>query len=198
MMRTWVTKLETFRRWQLDESATLQDLIERLTTFEPTEAMKAGVAFHKALETIKVGDYPALECDGYTFLLPDGRVEMPEVRELRLVVDYADLKVTGRVDAIQGNIVTDWKTTSSFNPDGYFDGCQWRFYLDMFEADVFRWVIFEITPDPKAPMLYRVKPPHVLEQVRYPGLHEDCERMASEFHEFIKEHMPAQAKEWAV
>ncbi len=197
MMRSWVTKLETFRRWRLDEYATLQDLIERLTTFEPTEAMKAGVAFHKALETITPGDYPAIQSDGYTFILPDALLEIPDVRELRLVVDYGELRVTGRVDAVQGNIVTDWKTTASFNPDGYFEGCQWRFYLDMFDADVFRWVIFEMTEDPKTPMLYRVKSPHVLEQVRYPSLHADCEQLAREFHAFVTEHMPDQAKEWA-
>ena len=45
-----VSSIETFRRWRLDEEQDAADLIARLTDFQPTEAMEAGTAFHKALE----------------------------------------------------------------------------------------------------------------------------------------------------
>ncbi|MHB1799392.1 MAG: hypothetical protein ACYCUI_14015 [Vulcanimicrobiaceae bacterium] len=193
MMLTRVSNIETFRRWRLDENATLEDIVARLTHFEPTEAMKAGTAFHKALEMINPGDYSALEANGYTFIMPEnGELSVPDVRELRLFKEYGPLRVTGQVDAVRGKSVKDYKTTASFSPDGYFEGCQWRFYLDIFEANVFEWIIFEISPDPKRPMVYRVKAPHVLAQVRYPALHDDCMRLAQDFHDFAQRYLPSE------
>lgn len=62
-----VSSIETFRRWRLDEDATPEDLVMRLTAFQPTEAMLAGTAFHKALETSSEGEYEWLEAEGYRF-----------------------------------------------------------------------------------------------------------------------------------
>ena len=184
-----VSSLETFRRWRQDEDATLEDIIARLTDFKPTAAMLAGTAFHKALELATPGDYDTLEADGYTFLLPDAELELPAVRELRAYADYGPLRVTGKVDCLDGLRIDDHKTTASFRPDGYLEGYQWRFYLDIFGVDRFRWNVFEITPVRGVEFVYNVKPPHILEQVRYPGLHDDCARLAAEFYDFASTHM---------
>ena len=184
-----VSSIETFRRWRLDEDMDAADLVARLTDFQPTEAMLAGTAFHKALEVAKPGEYDRLDANGYTFLLPDAEIALPDVRELRAFGAYGQLTVTGQVDALHGRRVEDHKTTATFRPDGYLEGCQWRFYLDIFGADVFRWNVFEITPVREEEKTYTVKPPHKLEQCRYPGLHDDCMDLARDFYTFASEHL---------
>ncbi len=185
-----VSSLETYRRWLEDDDATPEQLVARLTDFQPSEAMLAGTAFHKALELAVPGDYDRLEANGFTFLLPDAEIALPDIRELRTFGNYGDLRVTGQVDALQGRRVEDHKTTSSFNPDGYMQGYQWRFYLDLFGVDVFRWNVFEIIEVPREERVYRVKPPHFLEQVRYPGMHDDCMDLARQFYDFATRFMP--------
>lgn len=185
-----VSSLETYRRWLQDEDMSAAELVERLTDFQPTEAMLAGTAFHAALETASVGDYDKLEANGYTFLLPDAAIALPEIRELRTSKDYGPLTVTGKLDVLCGKRVEDHKTTASFRPDGYFEGYQWRFYLDLFDADVFRWNVFVITPVPGLDKAYNVKPPELLEECRYPGMHDDCMDLAAQFHGFAAQYMP--------
>jgi len=185
-----VSSIETFRRWRLDEEQDAADLVARLTDFQPTEAMLAGTAFHKALEDATPGEYDELSANGFTFILPDSAIGLPDVRELRAYGHYGPLVVTGQVDGLHGKRVEDHKTTATFRPDGYLEGCQWRFYLDIFGADVFRWNVFEIAPMRDEDRVYTVKPPHVLEQYRYPGLHDDCMDLARDFHEFAASHLP--------
>lgn len=185
-----VSSIETFRRWRQDEEQDAADLVARLTDFQPTEAMLAGTAFHKALELATPGDYDELSADGYTFILPDSAIALPDIRELRAYGRYGALAVTGQVDGLHGKRVEDHKTTASFRPDGYLEGCQWRFYLDIFGADVFRWNVFEISELRGAAGVYTVKPPHIIEQYRYPGLHDDCMDLARDFHQFAAAYLP--------
>lgn len=189
-MLTRVSNIETFRRWRLDEEQDAADLVARLTDFQPTEPMLAGTAFHKALEQAEPGEYAQLHAQGYTFLLPDAELALPDVRELRAYGNYGPLRVTGCVDALHGKRVEDHKTTATFRPDGYLEGCQWRFYLDLFGADVFRWNVFEISPVKGQDKTYTVKAPQLLEQCRYPGLHDDCMDLARDFYAFASVHLP--------
>jgi hypothetical protein len=188
-----VSNIETFRRWRADPDATPEDLVSRLSDFQPTERMEAGTAFHKALERAVPGEYPELSAMGYTFLFDeDAAIALPSVRELRCYGEYGPIRVTGQVDGLHGKRVEDHKTTGQFNSDGYWEGCQWRFYLDLFGADVFRWNVFEIWPHKTRPQTYHVGEPQFLEQCRYPGLHNDCMELASAFYDFAAKHMPQQ------
>lgn len=187
-MLTRVSSIESFRRWRLDEDQTADDLVQWLTVDNPSPAMLAGTAFHKALELATPGDHETIYANGYTFHLPDGELALPEIRELRAYGDYGPLQVTGCVDGLHGKRVIDHKTTARFSPDGYLEGYQWRFYLDLFDADVFRWNVFEIRE--VKPMVYQVADPQVLEIYRYPDLHDDCERMAADFYEFARVYLP--------
>lgn len=198
MMLARVSSIETFRRWRLDEEATPEDLVTRLTAFQPTEAMQAGTAFHRALELATEGEYEWLEANGYRFRMtqsfdiyePMPTLELPAIREVRASGQYGPLTVTGKFDAMHGKRIIDHKTTASFKPEGYFEGCQWRFYLDIFGCDVFRWNVFELTPVRDEGRCYFVKPPHILEQYRYPGMHDDCMQLAADFHDFAARYMP--------
>jgi hypothetical protein len=190
MMLARVSNIETFRRWRLDESQTVADLIDRLTDFQPSEAMQAGTAFHKALELAQPGEYAELSANGYTFHMDDdAAIALPSVRELRCGGNYGPLHVSGQVDALHGKRIEDHKTTATFNADSYLEGCQWRFYLDIFGCDVFRWNVFVVTPVRGKAMTYSVAPPHLLEQCRYPSLHADCLKLAADYYEFAAIHL---------
>lgn len=183
-----VSNLESFRRWREDEEATIEDLERYLTVDAPSEAMLAGTAFHAALETAPDGDHSELLANGFTFLLPDAEIALPTIRELRGFGRYGPLAVAGKVDCLLGRRVDDHKTTARFDAESYFAGYQWRFYLDLFEADVFRWNVFEINE--VGPRVYEVRPPQIIEQRRYPGMHADCERLAREFFDVVSQRLP--------
>lgn len=184
-----VSNIEAYRRWMNwkplfdgQEEPTLDDLVRQITTDEPSEAMKAGTAFHAAIETAADGDHETFEAMGYVFELPQAEIALPSIRELRGYKDYGPLTVTGKVDCLEGNVVIDHKTTKKADMERFLEGYQWRFYLDIFEAQVFRWNVFEIKEI--AECRYQVKAPQVLEARRYPGIADDCTRLAAEFHDF--------------
>lgn len=193
-----VSNIEAFRRWTNwqplfdgDEEPSLEDLVRQITTDEPSEAMKAGTAFHKVLETAEPGDHGIVTANGYTFHLIDGQIELPPVRELRAYGSYGGLNVTGQVDGLHGRIVIDHKTTSRCDVERYLGGCQWKFYLDLFGANVFRWNIFEIKE--LGPQEYRVSEPQVLTAYRYPEMHGHCVDLAAEYLDFAQRHLRAAA-----
>lgn len=183
-----VSNIEAFRQWRLNEDQTAEDLVHWLTHDEPSEAMLAGTAFHKALELSTPGDYETLYANGYTFHMPDGELALPVIRELRGYQSYGPLTVTGCVDALEGKRVDDHKSTGRFDPDRYLAGYSWRFYLDIFGADVFRWNVFEISE--VKPKVYQVADPQILQTYRYPELHDDCARLAADFYEFARVYLP--------
>ena len=186
-MRARVSNLESFRRWREDEDRSVDDFIASLSA-PPTPAIAAGTAFHKALELAKPGDHDCLYADGYTFQMPDCTLVLPEIRELRGFANYGALQVTGCVDILVGKRIEDHKTTARFDAERYIEGYQWRFYLDLFGADVFRWNVFEIREI--KPLVFEVADPQILEQHRYPGLHRDCERLAAEFYDLMAQFAP--------
>jgi hypothetical protein len=164
------------------EEPTVDDLVRQITTDAPSEAMMAGTAFHAAIETAADGDHETFEAMGYRFILPDAEIALPAIRELRGFKRYGALTVTGKVDCLEGKVVIDHKTTSRTDFEKFLDGYQWRFYLDIFEAEVFRWHIFEIKESSEK--VYEVRAPQTLEARRYPDLHEDCARLADNYREF--------------
>jgi hypothetical protein len=182
-----VSNIESFRRWRQDEEQTVEDLVKFITTDEPTPAMLAGTAFHRALELASEGLHDMLQANGYTFLV-SGNIELPAIREMRAYRDYRGLTVTGQVDGLHGKTVIDHKTTARCDPERYLEGCQWRFYLDIFGADVFRWNIFEIRE--VAPQEYQVSEPQVLTAYRYPELRADCDALAADYLDFARKHLP--------
>jgi hypothetical protein len=184
-----VSNLESFRQWKDDEDLGLGWLIERIFDSTPSPAMRAGTAFHKALELATCADFECLSADGYTFQFDcDAEIAISPVREIRGYKNYGDLTVTGQCDCIDGKVVIDYKTTANFDPDRYMFGYQWRFYLDIFEADLFRWNIFEIK-ESDDPFAYVVRNFHRLEQRRYPDMAGDCAKLAKEYADFYQTHL---------
>lgn len=197
MKRFSVSKAEAFRQWREDEEAELEPLLAILRgQTKPTEDMLAGSALHKALETAREGEFDTLGADGYEFVITaDINLALPKCREIFATKNYGSIVISSRVDAMEGKRVEDHKATARFDPDRFIRGYQWRFYLDIFEADVFRWNVFEFKElKPKA---YEVRGFHQLEQYRYPSLAMDCRDLAEDLAAFVREYMPDQLEQAA-
>jgi len=186
-----VSNIEAYRRWQNwkplhddDEEPSLEQFVRSITTDEPSEAMKAGTAFHAAIEHAQDGEHSTFAAMGYTFHLPDAEIALPTIREMRAFKPYGALAVTGKVDGIEGRTITDYKTTGRCDAERYLEGCQWKFYLDIFGADVFVWQVFEIKEF--EPFVYRVSAPQTIRAYRYPELPQDCARLAEEYLDFAQ------------
>lgn len=186
-----VSELEAFRRWEQDEEQDVAAFRDYILLDKPSEAMLAGTAFHKCLETIRPGEFSELSANGFTFRISgDVSLAVCSIREIRAYKRYGDLNVTGQLDAEYGNRVEDHKTTAYFNADKYLEGYQWRYYLDMFDADTFRWNVFPLTPVRGEERTFDIRELHVLEQPRYPGMHDDCLALAERFRAFAAAHLP--------
>ena len=175
-----VSTLESFRRWRNDEESSVDDLFN----VPETEAMRAGTALHKALELSSAGTFEELCSGEYKFRFAcDAEIPSMQFREFRSNRLYGDLMVSGQCDGIIGRTVFDYKTTGIFNAERYLDGYQWRYYLDIFGLDVFRWLVFVIRET--EPQEYIVTGFHALEARRYAGMHKDCAALAGDFQEFL-------------
>jgi hypothetical protein len=183
-----VSQAEVFRRWLEDADAELGWVLNELTRDEPNEAMLRGTAFHRALELASDGLFDEVVSNGYTFLIDcDISLSLPKTREIRLRKNYGGIFISGQVDGVVGNLVIDHKTTAHFDAERYFSGFQWRFYLDIFRANTFRWNVFEIKEEDY--MTYRVTALHVLEQYRYPDMEQDCRELAHKLRDFAQVHI---------
>lgn len=187
-LATSVSNIDLFRTWRENEELDQDWLLSRLRGEVPqTEEMKAGEALHKALENLTgTGETSSLEANGYQFGFScDATVELQNIVELSVEKQYGPLLVRGRVDALSGLEITDYKTTGRFDADRLMESYQWRFYLDMLSANHFHWVVFELETWPNSNYC-DIWNFHELRQERYPSLHEDCVRLAAEFASFLQ------------
>ncbi|MBZ9807649.1 hypothetical protein [Mesorhizobium sp. ESP-6-2] len=197
-----VSNIEAYRQWKNwqplfegQDEPTVEDLVRFITVDEPSEAMKAGTAFHKAMENAGDGLHTQFEANGYQFLLPDAVITLPTTREMRAYGQYGGLTVTGQVDGVEGRVVIDHKTTGRFDPERYLNGCQWKFYLDIFDANEFRWNVFVIKE--LEPRVYGVSAPQTLTAYRYPEMHDHCAALAADYLGFARVHLREEIPEAA-
>jgi hypothetical protein len=196
-IRVSASDIDAFRYYLANDDAELADLLAQLRhETPPTEAMRVGTALHTALEMVRDGDYSELASGGYTFAFAiDGEIDLPEIREIKAIKDYIvdDCIVTlvGKVDAIHGKRVDDHKFTSRYDAERFMGSMQWRIYLDVFDADEFRWNVFEGREDSDDPgRRYVITALHQLVEHRYPGMRDDIERELRRFVEFTRRFLP--------
>lgn len=196
-----VSECESFRQWRADEDADLEVLLAQMRgQRQPSVAMEAGTAFHKALEGAPTGlTVSSIGDDRYTFTFAgDFVIELPTIREVRAsktwLVDGEPVTITGQLDAIHGKRVEDHKTTARFDPERYLAGYQWRLYLSIFGANHFRWNVFEIRETPDDPLTWEVLDQHRLEQFRYPSMEDDCARLVADLARFARDHLPERVR----
>lgn len=185
-----VSEVESYRQFRADPDAELGKLLSWLRNeVPPSQPMLAGTAFHDVLEHAEPGELATAESQGFKFIIEvDTRLALSPIRELRSSKQYAGVTVTGKLDVLDGLRVEDHKTTGRFDPDRYLTGFQWRYYLSIFGAQVFRWNVFEMRE--VEPNTYLVHKLHRLEQCRYPAMESDCTELAADLEQFAQQYMP--------
>lgn len=187
-----VSHVSAFARWRDDEESDVGWLISQIRSDEETEAMRKGTAFHKALETIADGwEGTEIRSGEYRFVFTcDVEIALPRTRELRRGKDYGGIIISGQADGIGGRAIIDHKTTSHFDSEKYLESWQHKFYLDIFDGDQFTWYGWEMKEIEEGSKAYEVFGFHKLTQYRYPGLEEDCRRLALDFKAFAERYIP--------
>lgn len=159
-----VTTLEAFRQFMANSierdyyEIPEQRVIDTIKgEFKGNEYSRIGTAFHSIIETgephfadptegcvIDVDDHGVRFNARQVQIALDYRGEHPGAfHEVRQYKDYGRAVVTGCADLIDGIELRDIKTIYSGKSDSdYIDSCQWRFYLDIFGADVFHFDLF--------------------------------------------------------
>jgi len=209
-----VSNLAAYSRWKDGESDDVGWLYNQIFDNQTTDAMSKGTAFHSALEKAATGNYSTVSANGYTFAFTcDAEIVLPKTREIRMSKDYGGIIVSGQCDGIAGRVIDDHKTSHQFDAEDHLEGWQHKFYLDIFDADVFRWhvwVMNELKVECNCPSpfdkgdysgdfcplhglpeyrrdpakAYNVREYHLLKQYRYPELEGDCRGLAHEFRDF--------------
>ena len=184
-----VSQIDVFRAWEKDPEADLSWLMKALSSKEETADMRRGTAFHKALENFTDGEVDRLDANGYTFMF-DGDFDLPSItlREVRGQKNYGGIEIRGRIDGVLGKHILDHKAATWFDAERYFAKYQWRYYLDIFNADRFTWYIWEMQ-EQDDPMIWTVRDLHVIEQYRYPELEKDCKSLAQRLRMFAEQYL---------
>lgn len=194
-IRVSATDLDALRRFRADEEADLATFLDEMRKkVEPTPAMMAGTALHKALEMAIPGEHKTLAAKGHLFIIADNlELDLPDVRECKLtrdwVVDGVTATVVGKVDAVHGRRIDDHKLTSSFDAERFLGSYQWRAYLSIFGANIFRWNVFEGRQKPRTRTWF-INDLHPLTMYRYPAMEADVEREVRAFVDFARIHLP--------
>lgn len=199
MIRLRASDLEAWRRYvepEMEEWAvSTEDFIRGLLRQkEPTDAMRAGTAFHSVLEEMRAGHVvDVFEADGFTFRFDcDTDVYLPEIREAEcepLLFDtpHGLVSLGGRTDARDWTEVVDAKLTGSFDAERYADSMQWRTYLTLTGCKRFRYVCFEQKTKGSEVTIHAV---HELTMWAYPEMRADVERRVVDLAGFIVRHVP--------
>lgn len=193
MIRLSVTDLDGYLYWLGNEAAELGELITRLRgQEEPTVQMRAGRAFHKVFEESKAGEIQTIAADGFTFdFAIDRDIAVPDVRELKgeivLPTHVGPVTLVGKVDALNGATVIDYKLTERFEAERYADSYQWRAYLLMFSGTRFDYEVFQARYGDDAIVIYDH---HPLSFYAYPGMREDVLTLVSSLAEIVVKHVP--------
>ena len=194
-MRISVTDLDSWEFYKhgtkFDGSPflTLDDYVLRLRRMEhPSPAAATGRLVHEFLETL--GDTPharfvSVKCD-IALERPDA-VEVPVTREWR--VCGIPVVLSGRVDAIVGRTVVDYKTSRRAPDYEALSGAwQWRAYLAMLpECDRFRYDCFQVA-DAQAGRVesVEIRKRESFELPRHSGIESEVEGQLSSYVDFLR------------
>jgi len=198
-MKLHVTDLDSYIWYHKIESMTAAELSKRLKHTEaPNELMLAGTALHSIFENHPpkkascVNGFDFIERHGHIFrFLCDVSVTLPQIREIRASkayhIDGTEVRLTGKCDGITGNKILDYKLTFKPNLDTYFESLQWRCYLDIFNADVFEYIIFH---GKKKDNEITITDSYSIKMYRYPIMISDIETGIYNLLKFIRENCP--------
>jgi hypothetical protein len=178
------------------DSMTKDEFIGRLLRTDPPNfKMLAGTAFHSIMEN-PPDLISTINKDGFTFIVDcDVEIQLPQVREIRANKTYfvngVYVTLTGGTDGITGNRVDDHKLTFDPKPENYFDSYQWRAYLDIYNADMFKYILYHGVEDGNT---ITIKDVSTMFMYRYPNMQNDLMYKISELLLFTRDNIPGMIK----
>ena len=188
-----VTDIDGYKYFRENERLEFQEYLSRLRRIAPTHPRAMlGRQLHSALENFTrsgsagmLNKYFNLKCE-VELLRPD-LTEMSATRVFRLPGDKL-VRVNGRVDAICGLTVVDYKTASRIDLESYVGNFQWRAYLALLpEMETFRYDVFRLGYWPHKDGRYPILEHKDLVLRRYKNLEEDVQSMLLEYVEFLEQ-----------
>ena len=197
MLKIAVTTIEAFRNYQ-NGTIELEDFMKRIRgEFTPSRYMDLGSAFHDILENIELryikelnifkaknglefGYDIIIQC--YEKLFPDAPFEVKLTKIYN--IGKENIEVVAKVDQLlYGNYVIENKTCwGMFDFERYFNSCQWRFYLDIFEAEKVFYNVFCLSDKKDGIELKGIEQ---FSFDAYPNLTEDLNELIKDLVEFI-------------
>lgn len=128
-----------------------------------------------------------------------------EVKKTKIYeIDGEQIEVVGQVDQWQGNIVNEHKTCwgeiyfkkdedgntekttgESFDWEKYYKSCQWKFYLEIFDAQIVRYKVFELAIDKTDGDQIKLIDKHPFDLFPYDGMHDDIIELLTQFVNYI-------------
>lgn len=184
---TRVTKLQAFNLFRSEDWFNSEKLIDQISgTHEVNKAMKLGTDFHKMIENRPLKKSIGIFSEEVIYEI--NAIEEDCAREVEgeliIPIEQGSLIVSGHADAIKGNMVIDYKTTlAEPHIDMYFDSYQWRLYLLMFDAKVFKYDFFKLSYNKavKDQEIYTATRLDPLYLYAYKDMFKDCQRLAQDF-----------------
>ena len=196
-LRISVSDLDSYRYWKEADDQDLEALLKRLRGDDaPSPQMRAGTAFHKIMEYAHEGELRAQEMDGWRFEFAlDSEIAIPAIREMKaelpLETPSGRILLVGKVDAMDGLTVRDYKLTERFDAERYADSLQWRAYLLMFGGNRFVYDVFQAGYDENSVTVYDY---HALTFYPYPTMREDVIREVHALAEIIARYLPEKTR----
>ena len=185
-MRVSVTDLAAYRRFRNTDQTFEEWLARWKRQIPPTPAMRAGTRFHRFLETggRDYADRVVFKLD-FTPIKPDS-CEVPLSREF--AIGGESVKLVGRLDAIHGTTILDYKLLSRYPAvEKYSGSVQWRSYFVLYpQAERFRYQFF-IRDYAADPALVVVRDVRECAFSRYPGVEDDVTALLADYRAFIRE-----------
>lgn len=207
MYRISVTTLEKFRRYmnEVSESDTEESLIESLKgEFKGNELAMIGSAYHKLIEVDTKPEGLLYRAEDIYFTKEQAEPAFNFKKKHPLMTHeivcrktyetkYFPIQVSGRVDGIEGVQIRDTKMKFSYIKwQEYLDSIQWRFYLDMLDADVFWYDVFLVKGfnalPPQAPYTLHdvtITYEEPMQCLRYANMSNDLQLILDQFLEFL-------------
>lgn len=193
-MRLSVTDVDSYRYYKAEEDMDAEGLIRRLLKQEPpSQAMLAGRALHKVLETAGSGEMAVAEAEGFKFhFTANCEIPLLPVRELKGEIQIATpsgiVTLVGVIDGLDWSVY-DHKLTARFDAERYADSYQWRCYLLMFSARRFVYNVFE-GREGDSPNEWVIHGFQQFPLYAYGAMRDDVHREVAELAEFVAQHVP--------
>lgn len=187
-----VTDLDGFVWYYRLEDMSVDEMRARLLRqSEPNRQMLAGTAFHSVLEN-PPDALDVVERNGFKFRFDcDAEIVLPQSREIRSNKEYdidgIIVTLTGKYDGASLPEITDHKLTFKPNPEIYLNAYQWKAYLSIFNADVFKYYIYSASDSGDEIVIKDVS---TLKMYRYPEMEQDLTHGIRQLTNFIKEYVP--------